>query len=444
MRHIFIALIMVMLVCIKALASDFMLTNENTQRLTLEQAQSIAIKNYPQITAAEAKTKIAKEHLSISRSKYLPQVDGNATRVTSRNNNSLSALENNLGSPSAINRGSLGTGVTQLITDFGHTTDLIESSKLELQATKSRSKLTYELVLLNVTCAYYNALRAEALLQVAKSTLKTENIFLQRTSLLYKTKLKSSLDLSIASQLVDAANLLLLQATDTVNDSQAILSEALGYNKTYKFILLDVTKTPPPPIDVDVIITLAMDNNPELAAINAEHNSAQKKAEAAEKAGYPVVSAIGYAGMTPVNNSSQPVTSHSLAAGISVNIPFYTGGRILAQNRSAVQNAIIAKQDLIGFRNQLRRDIHITFSKVQTSYQRIMVTAKLLKNANETLELIQKRYEVGSSSIVDLDQAQLAQTQAQIENANAIYEYFINRALLDYKIGNKLSASFRS
>ena len=47
----------------------------------------------------------------------------------------------------------------------------------------------------------------------------------------------------------------------------------------------------------------------------------------------------------------------------------------------------------------------------------------MLNQANTALELAQARYKVGLSGIVDLTQAQLAQTEAQIEFTNARYTY---------------------
>jgi len=51
------------------------------------------------------------------------------------------------------------------------------------------------------------------------------------------------------------------------------------------------------------------------------------------------------------------------------------------------------------------------------------------------LELAQGRYNLGLSSIVELSQAQLNLTQAQITNASAKYDYQIQHAVLAYEIG---------
>jgi outer membrane protein len=52
------------------------------------------------------------------------------------------------------------------------------------------------------------------------------------------------------------------------------------------------------------------------------------------------------------------------------------------------------------------------------------------------LDLAQGRYNLGLSSIVELSQAQLAQTQAQVENVNAKYEYQESYAALQFTLGS--------
>jgi outer membrane protein len=58
-----------------------------------------------------------------------------------------------------------------------------------------------------------------------------------------------------------------------------------------------------------------------------------------------------------------------------------------------------------------------------------------VKNAAESYDLARTRYKVGSSSIVELSQAQLEFTAAQIAYTNARYDVLIQQAKLDYQTG---------
>jgi outer membrane protein len=70
-----------------------------------------------------------------------------------------------------------------------------------------------------------------------------------------------------------------------------------------------------------------------------------------------------------------------------------------------------------------------------TAYQRIPVTAQLVTQAQLSLTLATGRYNLGLASIVEITQAQLSVTQAQIENVTAGYDYQSAWAALQYTLG---------
>ena len=63
------------------------------------------------------------------------------------------------------------------------------------------------------------------------------------------------------------------------------------------------------------------------------------------------------------------------------------------------------------------------------------VTAQLVQQANLAFSLAQTRYKLGLSSIVELSQAQLQQTSAQIQDTSARYEYRLSLSTLNYEMG---------
>jgi len=79
--------------------------------------------------------------------------------------------------------------------------------------------------------------------------------------------------------------------------------------------------------------------------------------------------------------------------------------------------------------------VRITWLEANIAYQRVGVTARLLQQADLALDLAQTRYKLGLSSIVELSQAQLQQTDAQIGNTNAKYAYLSTLSELRYQVG---------
>lgn len=86
-------------------------------------------------------------------------------------------------------------------------------------------------------------------------------------------------------------------------------------------------------------------------------------------------------------------------------------------------------------RDRIARDVRVTWLEANTAYERVEVTEQLSKQANLALDLARTRYTLGLASIVELSQAQLQQTDAQIGNTNARYEYLSTLSALNYQLG---------
>jgi outer membrane protein len=69
------------------------------------------------------------------------------------------------------------------------------------------------------------------------------------------------------------------------------------------------------------------------------------------------------------------------------------------------------------------------------AYDRLALTKQLLDQAQLALDLSQERYNIGLGSIVELSQAQLNLTSAQIATVTARYDYQTQRVITDFQTG---------
>jgi outer membrane protein len=123
------------------------------------------------------------------------------------------------------------------------------------------------------------------------------------------------------------------------------------------------------------------------------------------------------------------------AAGLNVNIPIFNGGLFTARRSEAEFHERAASEDVKDLQNRVVRDVQTAYLNAVTGYERLNLTQKLLDQAQMGFNLAQSRYNLGLGSIVELSQAQLNLTSAQIANTTAHYDYQTQFSMLQYQTG---------
>ena len=414
------------------------------ESLTLAQAHAIALQNHPDIAAANYRAQAEHQVYLQSRAALLPQVSlyGSAVHADSENTRLMAGGLNN---PSVFSRTAVGGSLNQLITDFGRSTNLAASSRLQASAAEQGALATRDLVLLDVDRSYFGALQAQAIEAVAHQTLDTRQLLLDRVSILAENKLKSALDVSFAQVGLEDARLLLQKAQNDVDSAMAALTTVLGYREQRAFTLADETAVPvPAAADVDALIEQALQDRPELARLRDERDAAERLARSLRDARLPSLSAVLAAGASPSHDAHLP--ANYSAGGLQLTMPVFTGGLYEARQHEAELRARAAAESLRTLEDLVSRDVRIASLNLNNARERLRTTAQLRRYATTAYELADARYRAGSSSIVELSQAQLELTAAQIDETTARYEVLIRESDLNYQIGaaaTEVSASLR-
>jgi outer membrane protein len=405
--------------------------------LTLKQAEELAIKNNPQISVGRLIALASQQVTREVKSNLWPTATGEITGVDAQSGSRLTAGA--LNNPILYERAAAGVMVTQLITDFGRTTNLVSSANYAAKAENQNAVATKEQILLAVNKAFYNALQATAVLTVAQQTVNERQTVANQVEALFKSKLKSELDFSFASVNLAQAKLLLLDAQNNENAAFATLSMVLGYPSLENFQLVaETSPLTPPPGNVDDLIAQAFSSRPEILSLQFQYESAKKFQTAERDLLFPSIRAMGAVGDTPVGNPAVAPNPGALsntygAVGANIDIPLFNGFLYTARAREANLRAQATQERLRDMRNLISRDVRTSWLNANTAYQRLAVTQQLLQQANLALSLAQSRYNLGLGSIVELSQAQLQQTQAQISYAQAGYDYRLSLAVLTFE-----------
>jgi len=406
----------------------------NLPALTLAQAEQMAIRNNPRITVGKLEALAQHEITRETRSAELPSATIAATAVQAEEASRIGA--GSLTSSRLLQHAGVGTSVTQLIYDFGHTHNLVLSRKLAEKAANANSLATTEEIVLATDQAFYDALTAQAELNVAKQTVSTRQTTESQVGEMTRNKLKSTLDLSFADVDLSQAKLLQLDAQNNADSAFAVLDAVLGLDHDVRYNLIEETAAPqPPPPAVDPLIQSALQQRPDLQALTYDTESAQKYARAQWDQLLPTISAAGTVGTLPVHPGTYYTTNWWGGVGGNINIPVFSGFLYSSEAKEAKYRAQAASENARDLRDRIVRDVRTSWLQANNSWQRMSVTAQLVKEANLAMDLASTRYRLGLSSIVELSQAQLQQTSAQIEDTSARYQYRQALSTLNYEMG---------
>src|SRR5579871_3286988 len=365
-------------------------------RLTLADAQRLAIQNNPHITAASLNAAAAHQVPAQYHAGFEPSVAGSFTSVGADNGSRLAA--GGLNNPVVYDRIGSGLSVGQLITDFGRTGNLVGMAKLQAEAQDQA----------------------------------TETVADQVTALA-ESKLKSALDVSFANVNLADARLLQVQAQNEVKSAEANLATALGLPNTTGFILSEESMPPALPDKMDTLLQQALQDRPELKDLRLQQSADVRFAKAEHDLYFPSLGVVGTAGFVPAGYAAIP--GRYGAIGLNVTIPVFNGGLFKARQTEAELKARAAAQDVSDLENRVTRDVRVAYLNAITAYDRLALTQQLLQQAQQALDLAQSRYDLGLGSIVELSQAQLNVTSAQIADATAHYDYQAQRVVVDFQTG---------
>lgn len=418
------------------IASQLWAQDASHPTLTLAEAEAIALKNHPHVLASEASSLRSDQVIREQQSAYYPSVNGEITGSQANPGARIGA--GFLTDSRLFSRLGYGISISQLITDSGRTRNLVASSKLQAEAVRQDYQAAKDDVVLGVHEAYYGVLLAQSLVEVAQQTVKARQTVVDQISELTKNKLKSQVDLSFAQVNLSDAKLLLLRAQNNLEAAFATLNDALGTTQSVHYQLSAQPMPPQQFPNAEPLVSDAFSHRPELRSLRAQNEANEKLALAERDLRRPTVTLNAVAGFLPLINpatANPNIPEEYEGAAVNVNIPVFNGHLFSARARAAEYQARESSQRIRELQNRIARDVRAAWGRTQTAFQAISTSQQLLDQANSALDLAQGRYNLGLSSIVELTQAQLLQTQAQTGLLNARFEYQQAFAVLEYERG---------
>ncbi|MBO0799565.1 MAG: TolC family protein, partial [Blastocatellia bacterium] len=313
-------------------------------KITLREAEDIAIKAHPQIKASLFTAQAAGQVPTEMGAARFPTFQANISGAGASDNSRIAA--GGLNNPLILSRGATGLSVSQMIFDFGRMDNLVASSRLKALSADQQAEATREQVILQVDSAYFTALRNQALLKVAEQTVAARQVVVEQVEALARNGVRSGLDVSIANYNLAEARLMLSRSQNDLRAAFAELSAALGNHDDQTYDLAD---EPLPALQMPSeaeMVTKALNQRPELRSLQFERDAAYRFTKAEKALKLPSVGALWNVGWVPVGGGNQQLPNHYNAAGFTINIPIFNGRLYKAREAEAEYKARAVEENL--------------------------------------------------------------------------------------------------
>jgi outer membrane protein len=398
---------------------------EGTGSLTLNRAVEIAIASHPSIIQAGLNRAIASNQLAQAQAAQIPSASAS---VGYRR-----ATANSAGAPASHdsqNAYSAGLDADWLLYDFGKTPAAIRQARARQILANAQYRAVINTAVLRVRSAFFERLKAEALLGVAVEAVRQSEIYLNQVRAFAEIGRRTRYDVTQAEVNLGNNQLAEVDARQLLHLAHAALNRTLGLNEETGYPLAAITD---PPFETENTITpdAPLPQHPELLALRAQESIASNAVDAAIANLYPSLglgASYGWAGRTfPL--------MWNWSAALQSSVSLFNGGAKRAQIDEAANRLRIARTQKADGEQQLGFQLRQAISRRETARRKLEVSDLLLRQTRESLDLAQERYRQGLATSLEVTDAQLVHTRAAADQVNARFNYMIALAEIQQALG---------
>ena len=335
-----------------------------------------------------------------------------------------------------------GFMLNQLITDFGYTAHRILANEANEAASEKEILTNKAFVILNVQKAYLDCLLQKSLGSIAAETVKQRKAVRDQVQALYKHQLKSKVDLDLMLVEVSTAELSLIQAQNDLKQAFARLNNAMGIDGPDRYELEQIPIRVAPTPDIETLVTTGLNERPELLGNRDRLVASEEFLKAVKALDFGSLSAVGSIGITKYGEVHDAgIPSDGVAPfwgfGATVKVPIFTGFRIQNQIKEASHRKGETEEELQSLANEIVLQIVRAYLTRTTNAEQISLEQERVTFAKEALLLVQERYRLSLSPIVEVVRATAILFEAESRLTEARYIYKTSESVVAYATGQE-------
>lgn len=400
---------------------------ESIKSLTLEVAIKHALKRNYDLMLEEQKVKTSEAGVEEARSGMYPYVSA-ALDYTEYEDHPYMTFENDRG-------GSVTVGYD--IFSGGRVINGIRQSQYRLKSQEQAKRRTSHEVIYSVKESFHGVLLAKELVKIQQENLMLAEQHLAAARVRYKVGEVSHYDVLKAE--VEVANIKpeLVKVENNLKMAENQFKFLLGLDLDGKIELIGKFEFKPAKVDPETLVSRALFARPELLQIESQIEAARAALKTARAEYLPTIS-VNWTDAARENalfSTDREEYDDYWIASISCNIPIFDG----FLTRAKVRQAGSMLDELRTMKEKLTQSVKLEVKNsdlaLQAEKEVVEAQAKNVEKAQEGYEVIEKRYNHGKCSQLDLLDARVAVTGAKISYAQSIYNHIVAGAALAKAIG---------
>jgi outer membrane protein TolC len=405
-----------------------------TQRpITVDEAVAVALEFQPNIIARLGDYAAAKYRVDQAMAPLFPQLAA-AVSTTRSQTTVLSTSAAQVTTSSSLGRDfnqTLNAQITlsQLLFDFGKNAASTEAARKLADVALEDVELQRQLITQSVKQAYTNINFAQRLIRVNEQALQRANLNLRSARGFFEVGTRPKSDVTRAEVDVANARVDLIRARNAERLGRVALNTAMGVAADTATQVLDSLVFQPSNMDRSRLIETALRQRPESRQARLRVESAEALAKRTVRDFFPDITGSGaYGGV-------RSTMDEAWSATLSLSWSIFDGGNRIGRYREARANFDAAQARVRATELDIQRDVEQGVISVNEAEERIQAAQKLVESAQENFRLAQGRFDAGVGTILELTDAQLALTQANNTEAQALADYRIALSNLDRAVG---------
>ena len=415
-----------------------------SQNYSLEKAVEIALQNKETLKASALDLRSSKEDIKSSYSGILPSLRASTTMTESRFPEQTVGFNQSSGEilsdVSSITSASSNISINQNIYDGGVWWNNIRLAKNNYKISEQFNRQIKTNIIRNVHFAYFNYLKAMQLLGVARSNLMSSQQQLALVEQKFDLGSAKKTDLLKAKVRFGQARVDLISNDASLKSAYRNLKNAMGLiNTNDEFSISDIER----PLEIipefETGFELIQKFNPSIKAKQYQIVAAKIGTKIAKGSRMPNISISASAFGTAESISDAVSNSYGdnqrTNTSLSISLPLYSGNTISTRIQKAKLTVNKQESEYLTQLEDLSVQLKDLIDQLQNFSEIIPINETVLESAEEDLKLSQVRYSQGSTTILEVLNAQVSVVQAKSSLVRSKYDAFIQQANLKALLG---------